>query len=93
MFKAGWDARCDKILFVDVSREVRLQRALRRGWTEQAFAAREAAQQSLDLKRERADVVIDNSGSPQQTRLQLRRFWRSMDLPLPSTELSDNEMA
>jgi len=55
-----------------------LARARRRGWDEGEFAAREAAQESLDLKRQRADVVIDNSGSPQQTRAQVERFWRCL---------------
>ncbi len=50
-------------VFVDAPRNVRLARALARGWSESDFAAREGAQESLDLKRGRADVIIDNSGS------------------------------
>ena len=36
------------------------------------------AQESLDLKRMRADVTIDNSGSPQQTQAQVEQFWASL---------------
>jgi dephospho-CoA kinase len=46
---------------------------LARGWKEEDFNAREAAQESLDFKRRQADVVIDNSGSPEQTRTQIER--------------------
>ena len=56
----------------------KIARALARGWSEEDFAAREGAQESLDDKRQRADAVIDNSGSPQQTQAQVERFWASL---------------
>lgn len=78
MFKAGWDRMCDKILFIDAPRELRLARAKSRGWSEMDFEAREATQESLDVKRGRADAVIDNSSSPEHTYLQVKRCWRSL---------------
>jgi len=78
MLKAGWDQFCDAIVFVDVARDVRLSRARQRGWSEEVFAAREAAQESLQIKRKRADYVIDNSGSPESTRPQVERIWHSL---------------
>jgi dephospho-CoA kinase len=78
MLKAGWDAFCDILVFVDAPREVRLARARGRGWTEDEFAAREAAQESLEAKRQRADMVIDNSGSPEATQAQLERCWHAI---------------
>ncbi len=80
MFKAGWDKYCDQIVFVDAPREVRLQRARKRGWSDENFAAREEAQESMEEKRSRSDVVIDNSGSPEDTQRQLREFWLSLDI-------------
>lgn len=79
MLKAGWDKFCDHILFIEVSRDVRLQRARERGWRDADFAARESAQESLETKRAAADYVIDNSGSVDSTRQQIERFWRSLD--------------
>jgi dephospho-CoA kinase len=76
--EAGWDAQCEKIVFVEAPREVRLARAAARGWREEDFAAREGAQGSLDQKRADADVVIDNSGSPERTQAQVERFWASL---------------
>ena len=79
MFKAGWDKLCDKILFVDSPRELRLARAKSRGWSEAEFDAREAVQELLDAKRSRAEVIIDNSSSPEHTYAQVERFWRSLE--------------
>ncbi len=78
LMEAGWDQFCDKTVFVEAPREVRLERARGRGWSEAEFTAREAAQESLDVKRKRADVVLDNSGSPEATEQQAERFWRSL---------------
>lgn len=76
MVEAGWVEQCDKVLFVDAPRAVRLERARQRGWSEEDFDAREGAQETLTVKRQFADVVIDNSGSPEATGAQLERFWR-----------------
>ncbi len=76
--EAGLDKLCDKLVFVDAPPEVRLQRALARGWRKEDFAAREDAQKSLDFKRKRADVVIDNSGSSEQTQAQVKRLWQNL---------------
>ena len=78
LLEAGWDGFCDKLIFVDAPRQVRLARALARGWSEEDFAAREAAQESLDVKRKRADVIVDNSGSPERVEAQVERFWHSL---------------
>ena len=76
LIEAGWQEYCDRILFVDVPREVRLQRAKARGWSEEEFDAREASQMPLNEKRSYADTVIDNSGSPQETTKQIEAAWR-----------------
>ncbi|OHB80089.1 MAG: dephospho-CoA kinase [Planctomycetes bacterium RBG_16_64_10] len=78
MIEAGWDRLCGKIVFVDTPRATRLARCRQRGWTEQEFARREAAQEILEMKRARADLMIDNSGSVESTRCQIERFWRAV---------------
>jgi dephospho-CoA kinase len=78
LLEAGWDGYCDKILFVETPRCIRLQRARRRGWTEAGFEAREAAQASAESKRMRADIVIDNSSTPEHTYEQLETLWRRL---------------
>jgi dephospho-CoA kinase len=78
MFESGWNRICDKIVFVDAPRPLRLARAMARGWTQEDFARREAAQESLETKQKLADVVIDNSGSPESTTAQIEHFWHSL---------------
>jgi dephospho-CoA kinase len=75
MLKAGWDQLCDHVLFVDAPEEARLERARARGWTETEFRRREASQESLEYKCGRANFQIDNSGTPEDTWRQVRRFW------------------
>ena len=79
MLKSGWDRYCHYILFIDVPRNLRLERARKRGWSDANFAAREAAQESLEVKRAAASHVIDNSGSIDETRQQVKSFWQSLD--------------
>jgi len=77
MFKSGWDKFCDVILFTDASKAIRLSRVADRGWSEAEFNAREAHQESLDLKRSRANVIIDTNGDNDKTIAQVDHFWES----------------
>jgi len=91
LLEAGWQDACDVIVFVDVPRDLRLARIARqRGWTEKEVEAREKAQWPLSDKRARADVVLDNSGSPEDLRHRLDALlvqWGVARLP----PLKDNE--
>jgi dephospho-CoA kinase len=78
ILEAHWGKLVQAFVFVEAPLEVRLARAKARGWTEEEFAAREAAQESLDFKRTRADVMIDNSGLPEDTEAQITRLWQSL---------------
>jgi dephospho-CoA kinase len=76
LLKAGWDQMCDALVFIDSPRDLRLSRALKRGWTAEEFAAREAAQEPIEEKRRRAGFVVDNSGDLGYTLGQVERLWR-----------------
>lgn len=80
MFRAGWDRACDQLVFVETPRATRRARAAQRGWTAAELQAREAAQLSLEEKRRRATIVIDNSGDIDQTYEQVRVFWNSLSI-------------
>lgn len=62
LIESGWNKRCDRILFIDTAEELRLQRALARGWTSNQFRDREAAQLPIEQKRQFATDIIDNNG-------------------------------
>jgi dephospho-CoA kinase len=76
LIEAGWDKFCDMIVFVDAPRDVRLERAVSRGWSTEQFAAREAAQLPVEEKRKRADVVIRNVRTLENVREVVRLTWR-----------------
>jgi dephospho-CoA kinase len=78
MLKSGWDEICSAVVFVEAPDGVRRERALARGWTNEEFDAREAAQESLEVKRRRADFVIDNSATAGYTQEQIERLWHSL---------------
>lgn len=78
LIEAGWDKLCDRLWFIDAPRPLRLARAFERGWSERDFDAREDAQGSLDAKRRRADAIIDNSRTSQETQRQVQQLWHQL---------------
>jgi dephospho-CoA kinase len=78
LLKAGWGELCTKILYVDVPRPLRIERAKARGWTAADVDARDARQSPLDVKRAAADVVIDNSGDLRDTFAEVDQFWATV---------------
>jgi dephospho-CoA kinase len=81
MLEAGWDDVCDKLIYVDAPRPVRLSRVkAQRGWSETDLANREAVQMPADKKKERADAVVDNGGTPAATTAQVDELVRKWEL-------------
>ncbi len=64
LMEAGWNNVCDRLVYVDAPREVRLARVARqRGWAGRELEDRERAQLPLTEKQVRADHVLDNSST------------------------------
>lgn len=64
LLEAGWKEKCDRVLFVDAPRSIRLERLkTNRGWSEAELDRREASQWPLAEKRKAADAVLVNDGS------------------------------
>jgi len=80
MFKAQWDRFCDRIVFVHADLKIRQQRVTLRGWPVGELQRRERQQLSLEQKRKFASDEIDNSGSADQTREQVRSLWKTWQL-------------
>ncbi len=59
--EVGWDKRCDRLIFVDCRKELRLKRAKKSGVEEHQLKMREKFQISLDNKAKLADNTIDNN--------------------------------
>lgn len=74
LFEAGLDGACDATIFVDASRSTRLARVAERGWDDTELRRREESQLPLDVKRDRADHVLDNDGDLVALRDRVRRL-------------------
>jgi len=85
MLEAGWHSACQRLVFVDVPWNLRLERLARqRGWSAQQVQARETAQLPLTEKASRADHVLDNSGTTEQLEQQVRELltrWQLLPVP------------
>lgn len=82
MLEAGWNDVCDKLIYVDAPRELRITRlAERSGWTESDLAAREAAQLPAEVKRARADAVIRNDGTLAELQEQVDSLLETWGIP------------
>ncbi|MFO0801103.1 MAG: dephospho-CoA kinase [Gemmataceae bacterium] len=82
MLEAGWDGVCDKVVYVDAPRTLRLARvAARSGWSEEELAAREAAQWPAERKMAAADAVLVNDAGPEVLGRKLDELLRQWGLP------------
>ncbi|MFN9507716.1 MAG: dephospho-CoA kinase [Planctomycetota bacterium] len=77
LLESQWDRICDAVWFIDAPEEIRLQRALDRGWTQEHFRAREASQWSLADKLAKSSCVISNVGTLEELKENLARELRS----------------
>ena len=67
MIEAGWTKVCDKLIYVEAPRELRLHRlAARSGWSDADLTAREAAQMPAEEKKQYADVILENANTRQE---------------------------
>ncbi|AOH48598.1 dephospho-CoA kinase [Selenomonas sp. oral taxon 920] len=77
LFEAGWDVLADETWVVAIPEEEQLARLLARDKTmhESEARARIGAQMPLAEKCARADIVIDNSGTKEETREYIGKVW------------------
>jgi len=67
LYETGWHRHCDKVLFVDAPRPLRLTRLKEhRGWTEEDVVRREAVQMPNEEKKSRADAILLNDAAPEK---------------------------
>ncbi|KAK4486841.1 hypothetical protein RD792_006567 [Penstemon davidsonii] len=87
LFEAKMCKWTKPIIFVWVNTDTQLQRLMARdGTTAEEASSRINAQMSLDLKRDKADIVIDNSGSLEDLNEQFREVLVHVKNPLTWTE-------
>jgi len=81
LYESRLAAEFDHAVVVYVPRVEQLQRLMARDKLSQEDAEKRlAAQMDIEEKRALADYVINNSGSPESTALQVERLWRELGL-------------
>lgn len=81
LLEAGMDRLADKVIAVYAKDEIRAERIIKRtGLSHEDALARMRAQGPQSCKVERADFVIDNSGSEEDTLRQASEIWRKLGL-------------
>lgn len=79
LFESGLESYFERVVVVYVPREVQRQRLMARDKLSEAEAERRlAAQMDIEEKRRRADFVIDNSGTLEDTRRQVDALMRML---------------
>jgi len=79
LLEGGWDTTCDWLIFVETPEAVRQQRVqANRGWSADELSKRETTQWSVDTKKERADFIVDNSGTIQTAAAQMTQIFDSL---------------
>ncbi|MCH2203192.1 MAG: dephospho-CoA kinase [Fuerstiella sp.] len=64
LLESGWADECDHLVYIHTPKPTRIQRVIStRNWTVEELAHRELAQLPADLKKQRANFIIDNSGT------------------------------
>ncbi len=78
LFETGFDKGVDAVVVVRTDADVVRERLRRKGFSDEEIRIRTAAQFPVDEKVSRADYVIDNSGSPEDTERQVRAVWEDL---------------
>ncbi|WP_124726955.1 dephospho-CoA kinase [Staphylospora marina] len=69
----------EKVIVVYVPEELQKIRLMdRNGWSAEEAEARIRAQLSIEIKKQMADYVIDNSGTLSETERQVDQLWKSL---------------
>ncbi len=80
LFEAGWEAMADSVWVVYVPLRVQVARLMARDACDETGAlSRIRAQWSLEEKKNRADVIIDNSGTWKETEEQVEAAWKRLN--------------
>ena len=84
LIESGHYKLCDKIVVVIVDKDTQIKRLMERdGFSREESVRRISAQMPLSEKVTYADFVIDNSGSGQETELQVKEVFKELRMLKP----------
>lgn len=78
LYEVGFEKQCDAVMVVYTTPALQLERLMaRNNLSEQEASERIASQLSIEEKKDRADVVIDNNGSLAETYRQVDKWLKN----------------
>jgi dephospho-CoA kinase len=78
LIESGHAEHCDQVWVITLDSEQQVTRLMKRNILSEVEARRRVASQApMEPKLARADRIIDNSGTPEQTREQVESAWRA----------------
>lgn len=81
LYESGLESMFEEVWLVYVPREIQIKRLMDRdGLNIEQAEARLAAQMDIEQKRAKAAVIIDNSGTIENTEHQLNKLWQRIGL-------------
>ena len=82
LVETGQAGSYDLVLVVEADPATRVARLVQRGLTAEDARARMVAQATDEQRRAVADVLLDNSGTPEELEAQVDRFWADRVAPV-----------
>lgn len=79
IYQTGFDKKCDAVIFVSASVEVRTDRAIKRGLTTEDVENRFISQGNLDVYESKADFVIHNSENLENLEGQFHHVYQELN--------------
>ena len=78
LFETGYDVQCAKTIFVEAAEQTIAERLRAKGFTSLEIQQRNAAQMSAAEKRKKADFIILNNATIDQTREEVQRVLNAL---------------
>lgn len=78
LFETGYDVQCAKTIFVEAAEQAIAERLQAKGFTPLEIEKRHAAQMSAEEKRKKANFIILNNSTIDQTREEVERVFNAL---------------
>ena len=79
LLETGWADECDYLIYIDTPEALRIERVKHsRNWSAEDLKRREGSQLPLETKKQRADFIVDNSGTIEDAAQQMTGILRSL---------------
>lgn len=78
LYETGYDKFCHKVIVVEAPEDMIDKRLADKGFTHDEIQARRASQIPMEEKTKRADMIIHNLNTFQQTRNEVEKAWKQL---------------